>query len=235
MSRRWALAPTILLTASIATSGQTTAPAARSSDVILSEIESAHQQFKSAVKDPSDISDPDRRKAVAPKAIPALKTMIADFQELATIQPKTRRHADQLELQFDAFLSVLGDQPTIDHLQTLANSKDLYDSLRGQSSQLLASWVQSRTDQPAQEKLTDQLETLDRAHPENEDLTFVTVTVSQSTTFKPLEARLIGLAAAMKNPPPTRFVPPRSREERNPICVKKAPALHPEPLRITAF
>ena len=95
---------------------------------------------------------------------------------------------------------MLGDQETIDHLQTLASSKDIPESLRGQASQLLARWVEAEKDESAQEKLTDEFQTLDRAHPDSEDLTSVTLTVSQSTLSKPLEDRLIKLAADMQNP-----------------------------------
>jgi len=179
---------------------QSTAPALRSADAILAEIDAAHKQFNQAVKDPSEIADPARRRAIAPQAIPPLKTMVADFAELATVQPQTKRRADQLELQFNAFLSVLGDQSTIDHLQAQADSKDIAESLCGQASQLLARWVLAGKDETAQTKLADEVQTLDRAHPESEDLTFLTLTLSQSTLSPPLEKRLLQLAREMQNP-----------------------------------
>jgi hypothetical protein len=178
---------------------QTTAPA-RSPDTILAEIDTAHKQFDQVVKDPKDVSDPDRRKVVAPQAIPPLKTMVADFAELAQVQPKMKRRSQQISLQFNAYLTVLGDQPTIDHLQSLAAGNDVIESLRAQSSQLLARWVLSGKDQAIQGKLADEIQTLDQAHPDSEDLTFLTVTVSQSTLSQPLEKRLLQLAREMKNP-----------------------------------
>jgi hypothetical protein len=179
---------------------QTTAPAPRSPEVIRAEIDAAHQQFKEVVTDPAEVSDPVRRKQIAPQAIPLLKTMVADFQELAAIQPAMKRRASQLELQFDAFLSVLGDQPTIDHLQAEAGSKDVPESLHSQASQLLAQWVLANKDAQAQGKVADQVQALDRAHPESEDLTFLTVTVSQSTSSVALEKQLLDAARQMQNP-----------------------------------
>ena len=63
-------AATLLIAMNGLVSAQTTAPAVRSADAIQAEIESAHHQFMLVVKDPADIADPDRRKAVAPQAIP---------------------------------------------------------------------------------------------------------------------------------------------------------------------
>jgi len=179
---------------------QTTAPTPRSPDVIQSEIDAAHKQFNQVVKDPSDVSDPIRRKAIAPQAIPPLKTMVADFAELAAVEPSMKRRASQIELQFNAYLSVLGDQPTIDQLQAQANSKDIPQSIRGQSSQLLARWVLAGKDETVQTKIADDVQTLDVAHPESEDLTFLTMTISQSTLSQPLQKRLVDLARAMQNP-----------------------------------
>jgi hypothetical protein len=167
--------------------------------VIRAEIESAHQQFKAVVKGPEDISDPVRRKEVAPQAIPPLKTLVADFHELSTIDPQMKRRAGQIELQFNAFLSVLGDQPTIDHLNTQASSKDIAESLRGQASQMLARWVLAIKDEPAQAKLADEIETLDRAHPESEDLIFLTAAMGGSAHSKSLSQHLLQTAKEMQN------------------------------------
>jgi exoribonuclease II len=178
---------------------QSTAPS-RSADVIEAEIQTAHDKFKQVVQDPSDISDETRRKAIAPRLIPLLKTMVADYAELATVEPTMNRRAGQVELQFDGFLSVLGDQPTIDHLTAMASSKNINQSLRGQSSQLLARWVLAGKDETAQTKIADDIDLLDHAHPESEDLTFLTITTSQSTLSKALQNRLLVLAQGMKNP-----------------------------------
>ena len=180
--------------------GQTTAPVERSSDVILADIDSAHHQFTSAVSDPADISDPVRRAAIAPRAIPPLKTMIADYKELAIVQPKMQRRAWQIQQQFDAFLSVLGDQETIDQLQKSAGSKDLNESLSAQCSQVLAKWVMAGKNQDAQIQIADTVRTLDRDHADSEPLTFLTVTMSQSTLSSPLQHRLLQQAREMQNP-----------------------------------
>jgi hypothetical protein len=179
---------------------QTTAPTPRTADAIKAEIEVAHQQFNRAVTSPADISDPARRKLIAPQAIPPLKTMVNDFAELARQDAAFKLRASQLQLQFNAFLSVLGDQPTIDALRAQSQSKDLAQSLRAQSSQILARWVLSGKDQTAQANLAEQIEALDRGNPSNADLTFLTFTTSQSTASAALELQLLEAAKAMKNP-----------------------------------
>jgi hypothetical protein len=185
---------------SLTAAAQTTQPALRSADVIKAEIETAHQQFNQAVKDPADVSDPIRRAKIAPQAIPPLKTMVADFAELARQDPHLKTRASQLQLQFNGFLIVLNDQPTIDLLQSQTKSPDPAQSLRAQSSQLLAQWVLAGKDETAQSKIADQIQTLDQANPTNEDLTYLTFTVSQSTNSQSLSQRLLQTTKQMQTP-----------------------------------
>jgi hypothetical protein len=172
----------------------------RSTKAILDDIDTAHHQFTASRVTAADISDPVRRKAIAPTIIPPLKTMVADYTELGILEPKMQTQARRIRQQFLAYLSVLGDQESIDQVKKMTDSKDIGESLDGQASQLLARWVSAGTDETAETKLTDELQTLDQAHPENEDLTSLTFTLCRSTLSHPLSQRLLQMAEDMKNP-----------------------------------
>jgi hypothetical protein len=173
----------------------------RTEDQIKSDLDTAHREFIQAVgNDPNIISDATKRAAVAPKAIPPLRRMIEDFDDLAQIHPDQKPRTTEVQQHFAAFLIVLGDQPTIDRIAGLAASTNVADSIHGKSSQLLAQWILATNDPAAQIKLVEQVQKMDTDHPESVELTSLTRTLAGSAATKDLTERLNSLAKAMNNP-----------------------------------
>jgi thiol-disulfide isomerase/thioredoxin len=179
----------------------TTQSVTRTQQQIMEDLKTTGAQLRDVLGDPTSLSDPAKRAAIAPKAIPALKQMIADFDDLGVVEPMAKPQVDQAKQQFYAFLSVLGDKETTDKLQAMADSKDEAESIRGQSSQIIARWMLAGKDAAAQTKVADDLEKLDKAHIDSPALTMLTAMLSQGAATPELSDRLQKIATeTMKNP-----------------------------------
>jgi thiol-disulfide isomerase/thioredoxin len=176
-------------------------PATRSAQEIMADLRANGQAVGQALGSSQALSDPAQRKAIAPKAIPALKKLLSNFKELADAQPAAKEQVSQAEQQFLALLSVLGDQDSTNQLQAMADSKDQAESIRGQGGQLLARWITAGKDVAAQTKVVDDLEKLDKAHTDNTSLTMLTATLSQGAASPELSARLEKIATETMNNP----------------------------------
>jgi thiol-disulfide isomerase/thioredoxin len=141
------------------------------------------------------------RESIAPKAIPVINQVCSLLDELADSGPDMKTKVVPLQQQCLTELSVLGDKSASDRIAAMVGSKDPEQQLIGQSDQLLARWYEAENSATAQAPIADDLEKMDRAHPENVLLTTLTFNLSRETTSPDLEQRLLTLASeTMSNP-----------------------------------
>jgi hypothetical protein len=181
--------------------GPATAPAPRSPDAILDDMRDAQRALRAAVTSPADLGDPTKRAAIAPRAIPPLKRLIADGREMdanwAHVPPGRPRLT---ELRFRAILAALGDPESVDLLSKQAADPVAAEQARGRSGQLLAQWVQSPGNAVAQAGIVDQLAAVCAAHPDSDELASVIDAMAGSAATPELHARLRTLLGPMTSP-----------------------------------
>ncbi len=191
----------VLTTEPTATTGgdATTMPVTRTSEEVMNDLHADGKLLGQTIGDMKALGDEATRKAVAPKAIPILKKMDAEFDEMARLVPDSKADIQPAQDQFLAFSSILGDADATAKLAAMAASKDQAISLRGQGAQLLARWLAAGKDATAQGKIADDLEKLDKAHTDNIPLTSLTAMFSESATSPELKARLESLITDTMN------------------------------------
>ena len=187
------VATTEPMTMAAAGGDATTQPASRTAESIMAELTATSKELNQTLGDLSSLGDEATRTAVAPKAIPLLKKMIAGFNEFIAMQPEAKDQFEPSKDQFLAVLSILGDPDAISKVAEMAASKDPEVSLRGQSSQLFARWFAAGKDAVAQGKIADELEKLDKAHTDSGLLTSLTAMFSESAVSPDLKTRLQAL------------------------------------------
>ncbi len=167
---------------------------------LLDDVRAADRDY-TALLPGTDIGDPAKRRAAAPRAVPLLKRILADFDAAVVARPEAKRQMAAAQLQAMAMLTALGDQPSADALRAMAADPDPQQALRGQGGQLLARWLAAGRDPAAQAVVADGLEKLDRGNPTDTGLTVLTVRMSQSASTPGLRDRLQAVASQdMTNP-----------------------------------
>jgi len=215
-------------TMAASTGDSTTQPAAQTPDQVFSDLRANSEELAKILGDPKTLSDKATRKAAAPKAIPILKKMIAELDEIAVLQPDDKERILSSQDRYLAFLSVLGDADAIAKLADMEASKDVDKSLSGQNNQLFARWILAGTNAGAQRSVADDLEKLDKAHTDNIGLTILTMMCSQSAVSPDLKIRLESLVAdTMNNDEATEL-------KKNILVVRKLRLLENKPLAIAA-
>jgi thiol-disulfide isomerase/thioredoxin len=167
----------------------------RTDEQIMADLRLAIPQLGPIVGSAARLSDPAVRQAVAPKAIPLLQRILTDIDQITAIPEAAKMQA---KLQYLPLLSVLGDQNATDTLNNLAGSVDPTTALQAQSAQVLAQWLLAGKDPAAQAKVADQIEAMDKAHPDSNELTQYTYLFSQNAATPELHDRLAGLITNMK-------------------------------------
>jgi thiol-disulfide isomerase/thioredoxin len=224
----WVIAQVATTEPSAAMGGDaTTQPAARTPDVVMGDLRADSQQLSQIIGDPKALGDEATRKAVAPKAIPVLKKMMGEFDEMAAIQPEEKEQIQRSQDQFLAFLSILGDADATAKLNEMVASADANVAIRGQSGQLLAQWIVAGKDATAQGKIADDLEKLDKTHTDSIPLTTLTAMFSESAVSPELKTRLQGLVTdTMNNDVATEL-------KQNIVADQKLKSIENKPLVIT--
>ena len=167
---------------------------------IMAEMAAAKTRLAAAIGKAASLADPARRAAVAPAALPPLRTLLADNREFVAATGRPAATAAPFELQLRATMSALGDRESTDALARQAADPDVETSLGGQAGQLLARWVQTPGDAGGQSKVVDDLSALDGAHPGSDQLAYYTVLMSTSAASPAVHDRLVGLLGPMTSP-----------------------------------
>ena len=160
------------------------------------------QKMQEVAGDPKNLSDATKRAAVAPQAIDALHKMSADLDQLALKKPEVAEQVKGVKEQYTQFLAVFGDAEATKQLQTLADSKNPEDSVRGKTDQLIVRMLMAGEDTVAQGKVIDDFQTLAQQHPDSQPLTMAIVMLTRKPNLSPeASSRLNDLIVnVMKNP-----------------------------------
>jgi thiol-disulfide isomerase/thioredoxin len=153
--------------------GATTAPTARGPEQILNEIQATSAQIGEALASPAAVTDPAKRKELAPRVVPAFKKMLALADELSGTSMKGM--APQMQSQMLTILDVFDDADAHARLEQSAKNGDV----PSRGALLLSQWIKSSADANAQTKILDQATELAKANPENQLLTEVFMGMSQ--------------------------------------------------------
>ncbi|HUB24565.1 MAG TPA: TlpA disulfide reductase family protein [Tepidisphaeraceae bacterium] len=170
---------------------------AMSDEQLMNDVRQLIQQLGPIIGSASRLSDPAIRQSVAPQGIPLLKHIVADIDQISAIPAPAKT---QIELQYLPLLSVLGDHDATNTMSSLASSTDPTTAMEGQSAQLFAQWLLAGKDADAQTKVADQIEPLDKAHPESNELTQYTYLFSRNAATPELHDRLAAMVEGMKSP-----------------------------------
>ena len=133
----------------------------------------ASGELRKVLADPYEIFDEAKRKEAAPKAIPAMKKMVALFDEAAakSTDADEKEELTNTRTEFNTLLSLMGDADARATLSQWAQSKDKAEATRGQGAQLLARYWQSIMDADAQGKVIDDVRKLAQANPMSDEVT----------------------------------------------------------------
>jgi thiol-disulfide isomerase/thioredoxin len=181
----------------------TTTPAAgaRNFDSVMQDVLKDGQALQSALPSPAALSDEAKRNEAAPKAIPALKRIVADLKELkATGDPRAAQIA-QGESQLTSMLAMLGDKDAQSQLEKDAKDADSAKAIDAQSSLLLVRWVKASKDAAVQQELLDDAQKLATAHPDSMPVTMSLLGMGELGAATPALAKQAKQAAVAMNTP----------------------------------
>ena len=142
-----------------------------------------------ALKTPAD------RAALSPKLMPLVHHMSDDLRDLLVAAPKASQQIAGSQMQLLALLSVLGDKEATDQINAMSADSDPSKAVAGAAHQFMARFYISDTSLKSQTELADDLEKLDRAHPDSILLTQLTIEMAHEESFSQVSDRLIKLAS----------------------------------------
>ena len=154
--------------------------AARPANEIMQELQQTGPQVGPifAAMQQGAFADEQRRQELAETGVPVLKRLIGLFEELAVAQPQAAEEIGGQRYMFMGVLSALGDEDTKTELEKLAGSEKEAEAIGGKSAQLFSRWV-TANDDDARGKVVDDLSTLAKAHPEDNNLAGLAMMMSQ--------------------------------------------------------
>ena len=141
------------------------------------------------------------RAAAAPRLVPVLRRVYADFERITEIDPGAAPWAKLQQQQFTVFLATFGDAAAAARLSAQADGRDPDAALQGRAEQLLVQWWTTSDDPTAQARVADRTEALAKAHPTSVFLTQQLATMAQTGPATPaLATRIVTLITdVMKN------------------------------------
>jgi thiol-disulfide isomerase/thioredoxin len=175
------------------------------------------------------LSDPTKRAAAAPTAIPLVRQQQALFTELATT-PQEAKMYSSIQQQLTSTLYLLGDKETVARVDAAAGSTVVADSLPAQGVQLRARWLGAGHDAAAQQPIADELARLDAAHPDDADLTILTYSMAATAASPDLKSGMMDAVRKMTNPTAVRIA---TAGERRKSAEAKLNGLAGQPLTVT--
>ena len=189
--------------AQMPTTAPTTQPmAARDKTAVVADLTTDLAAFRAAFTGPQLLTNGAARKAAAPKVLPAMSKVYADFGALGQADPTAKDQAESAQNEFTAMMATFGDADAAARLSAKADSKDPAVATDGKAQQLLVQWWTTAQDAPAQAKVADQVEALAKGHTDSVPLTQQLLTMSQMGSASPdLTKRIQSLVTdVMKNP-----------------------------------
>jgi thiol-disulfide isomerase/thioredoxin len=177
-------------------------PTAQSVDALNNDLASQFGLVQDTLNDPTALTDPAKRAIAAPKVIPPLQKMVADFDALIIADPDHKQDATDTRAEFLMFLSLFSDPNAANILATEAASPNPDTSLEGKRSQLMVSWINAAAKPDVQKDIVDQLEKLAKTSPASAALSMQLLRMSQlASSSSELGTRLENIVSDdMKNP-----------------------------------
>ncbi len=149
------------------------------------------------------LSDPAKRAKVAPAAIPLIRRSRDLLNEFVSVRPKAAKQVAGQTQELTSLLYLLGDPQTVGETDAAVAGTDPAAALAGQGVRLRSRWI-AADDVAGQKPVAADLEKLDAAHPDDQDLTMLTFNLAMSAGTPELKHELIGVATTMKNPAATQ-------------------------------
>ncbi len=135
---------------------------------IMQELDTASKELRAAVPNMTDLFDPAKRQALAPKAIPPMKKTLGLLEKLPTMGEHGAMRFEDDRMFLMVMLAMLADKDTLHRIETGAKNKDDKDTVLYKGVDLLSRWWLNDKDAAAQAKVVDDLQTAARAHPDSE-------------------------------------------------------------------
>jgi thiol-disulfide isomerase/thioredoxin len=136
-----------------ATSAPTTSSAQRGTQQIMEDIDAAGKQLEPIFGSAATLTDPAKRTAAAPKAIPVLKHMLALTDELNQQDEQGKMIGKQIRGQLLPVLLTFGDDQAQADATKAAAGSDPDAARQGKTAILMSSWWKASADAATQTKL----------------------------------------------------------------------------------
>jgi thiol-disulfide isomerase/thioredoxin len=201
----------------------------RDVQVIIADFQNVSKQLNS-VMPAKVIADPAARNDAAPKAIPVIYHRIQLIDELAATKKIPPAQISQIKQNDQTLLYLLNDAPTVTKVKGMIDSKETARQIEGQSIDLQARWMANSADPVESKKLVDELDKLDRAHPDSTRLTMVTMAMAQSAHSKETSDQLQSLILDVKTDPMAKQMKAQLTAQKD--AAAKMKALEGKPMEV---
>jgi glutathione peroxidase-family protein len=159
--------------------------AQRSVEAILDDYQRVNAEVRALVRSPDELLDPARRAAIAEQAVPQLKKLLVLADELSTAGAAGRQFSPQLRSGVDSVLAVFDDPEAIGRLTQLSKTDDPAVASQARCALLFGSWVRSNSDAAVQTKLLDDVESLAKSSPADDNLAILLLQMSEAAPATP--------------------------------------------------
>lgn len=169
----WILAAA-LVPASAQTTNSPPLPATRAvrpAAEVMGDWQDNSRRLRELLPSPRAIMDVDRRAEVGPLATPLLWRGVRLADEMAVADPVSRQDSLRLRFHFLAILSFLDDPAAGRELATAKESNRRQTAMLGRDAMVLAQWWKSGDDPKAQNRVLDEIASLAKLNPTDDDLT----------------------------------------------------------------
>jgi thiol-disulfide isomerase/thioredoxin len=119
---------------------------------------------------PEVMADPAKRAAVAPRAIPLLYYQMGLTSVTGTSKTQPAWVTEALQNDIFAQLCLLNDPKSLQKLKQMREGKDPANQVEASVLDLQIRWVNAENDLPESKKIADDLNTLARAHPDDNEV-----------------------------------------------------------------
>jgi thiol-disulfide isomerase/thioredoxin len=140
----------------------------RDFQAVMADVQSALNDFNTAVPSLDVLADPAQRAAAAPTAIPVLRRLDALSREIAKTAGPGPQVAQEMGSQFGLLLLAFGDADSLEHVKADLASSDPAVAAAAREDQLFADWAKYSNDVVAQGKLVGTARELAVASPTDE-------------------------------------------------------------------
>lgn len=167
------------------------------------KVNSENNQLFHLLLDREMIEDPKQRKARLEEVKPLLLQYQSDVKALGVAYPNDKGVAaavSGIDSQTAERLALLGDEDTVKQLNADAAGSDVLKSISAQCILIQNEWTMGGGRAEAETHVADELDKLDHAHPENQELTVLSMKLSGEAASPTVHERLLELAVGMSNP-----------------------------------